>query len=38
MKPNYLFYTHSTYSFHDAEQGNPTYGLTTNKWVTLFMR
>ncbi len=22
MKPNYLFHTHSTYSFHDAEQGN----------------
>ena len=22
MKPNNLFHTHSTYSFHDAEQGN----------------
>ena len=22
MKPNDLFHTHSTYSFHDAEQGN----------------
>ena len=38
MKPNNLFHTHSTYSFHDAEQSNPTYGLTTSKWVTLFMR